>query len=180
MRRLHQEHSSQALLSPHGQNDRDASSATRSCVRGMIQGYPFTGPSPRANPPIYPSSLPLTWKKLISKVGGHLWSMYFRRSLDGRLVTQNFDRVVPFELDESTKINMTKLWIHPLNFEGRIFAKTMTSNVFGNILPVFQRSRCDRLIVVLVHNFINNRTLCHDTWVLMFACFCVWFLERKN
>jgi hypothetical protein len=89
--------------------------------------------------------------------------MYFRRSLDGRLVTQNFDRVVPFELDESTKINMTKLWIHPLNFEGRMFAKTMTSNVFGNTLPVFQRSRCSRLVVVLVHNFVNNRTLCHDT-----------------
>jgi hypothetical protein len=43
--RLHQEHVSQALLTPDGQNDRDAPSATRSCDRGMGQGYPLTDPS---------------------------------------------------------------------------------------------------------------------------------------
>ena len=34
-------------------------SAMRSRSRAMGQGYPPTGPSPGANPPIYPSSLPL-------------------------------------------------------------------------------------------------------------------------
>jgi hypothetical protein len=32
---------------------------TRSRAHTMRQGYPLTGPSPGANPPIYPSSLPM-------------------------------------------------------------------------------------------------------------------------
>ncbi len=60
-------------------------------------------------------------------IGGHLWSLYSRGSLGGRLVTQNFDRatIVPFELDESTKINVTKRCIQLLNFGGRIFAQNV-------------------------------------------------------
>ena len=33
--------------------------ATATCARAMGQDSPFTGPSPGANPPVYPSSLPL-------------------------------------------------------------------------------------------------------------------------
>ena len=55
-------------------------------------------------------------------------------------MTQNFDRVVPFELDESTTINVTKICIQQLNFGGRIFAQNVTVHVFGDTLPVFQRN----------------------------------------
>jgi hypothetical protein len=51
--RFHQEHVSQALLPPNGQNDRGAPSGTRSCARVMVQDYPLTDPSPGANPTIY-------------------------------------------------------------------------------------------------------------------------------
>ena len=48
-------------LVSHGHNDRDTHppSATATCVRVMGKDNPPTGPSPGANPPIYPSSLPL-------------------------------------------------------------------------------------------------------------------------
>ena len=80
---------SQALLPPHGNNDRDVShpesdlrhqriwlstpgatsnktsksnipphKLNHDVCPHMGQGYPLTGPSPGANPPIYPSSLP--------------------------------------------------------------------------------------------------------------------------
>ncbi len=54
-------------------------------------------------------------------------------------MTQNFDRatVVPFELDESTKINVTKRCIQLLNFGGRIFAQNVASHVFGTIPFLF-------------------------------------------
>ncbi len=37
---------------------------TTTCTRTMVQDYPFTGPSPGANPTIYPSSLPRGLGKL--------------------------------------------------------------------------------------------------------------------
>ena len=43
-------------------------SAMRSRARAMGQGYPPTGPSPGANPPIYPSSLPLASGNLLSNI----------------------------------------------------------------------------------------------------------------
>ena len=42
--------------------------ATATCARAMGQDYPSTGPSPGANPPIYPSSLPLACGNLLSNI----------------------------------------------------------------------------------------------------------------
>ena len=58
-----------------------------------------------------------------------------------RWKTQSFDLVIPFELDQSTKINVTKLSVQLLNFRGRIFAQKVAAHFFGNTLPFsFQRS----------------------------------------
>ena len=42
--------------------------ATATCARAMGQDYPSTGPSPGANPPIYPSSLPLACGNPLSNI----------------------------------------------------------------------------------------------------------------
>jgi hypothetical protein len=42
--------------------------ATATCARAMGQDYPFTGPSPGANPPIYSSSLPRALSPLLSSL----------------------------------------------------------------------------------------------------------------
>ena len=41
---------------------------TVTCARAMGQDSPFTGPSPGVNPPVYPSSLPLTTGKMIPDI----------------------------------------------------------------------------------------------------------------
>ena len=42
--------------------------ATATRPHAMGQGYPLTGPSPGAVPPIYPSSPPLAWGNLLSNI----------------------------------------------------------------------------------------------------------------
>ena len=67
--------SSRTHISSHcGEQRRDRSNnlprriTTATCVRAMGQDYPFTGPSPGANPPIYPSSLPRALGKLSGNI----------------------------------------------------------------------------------------------------------------
>ncbi len=48
--------------------------------RAMVQDYPVSDPSPGTNPPIYPSSLPLSWGNLLSNIfPKNHWIFFFSR-----------------------------------------------------------------------------------------------------
>jgi hypothetical protein len=105
----HQEHTSQTLMLPYGNNVRDSPQTrmwhtssedfwspsqesdptkraraniplpitTRSFTHTMSQGYPLTDHSPGSTPPIYPSSLPLVWGKMLSNIFPKIHGMVF-------------------------------------------------------------------------------------------------------
>jgi hypothetical protein len=99
-------------------------------------------------------------------------------SKKSRLKTKSLDLVIPFELDQSTKINVTKLSVQLLNFRGRIFAQKVAAHFFGNTFPlIFQRRRRRRLALAVICNFRINRKLRRDTVLLSFSNFQVWLLK---
>jgi hypothetical protein len=53
-----------------------------------------------------------------------------------RWKTYNIDLVIPFELDQSTKINVTKLSMQLMNFRERIFAQKVAAHFLSNTLPL--------------------------------------------
>ncbi len=65
--------------------------------------------------------------------------MYSRRSLGGRPSgrPRAFDLVVPFELDERTKIKLTKLGMYLLNFRGGIFAQNVSEHFSVPVIHLF-------------------------------------------